>query len=134
MTVFKIAVGLLFCFLLGACSNSMQGNLSTGNNHYFAKKFNHSEFTTYQKGSIKKSASSDQQLMLLLLNRPMPEDQRMMLAFAQRQANYFPDSTPIGVQIKGKKENQTSNIRAISPYSQAIAQDNNSVSISAMPK
>lgn len=112
----------------------MQGKFNTENDHYFANEFSHNEFTNYQKDSIKKPASTDQQLLLLLLNRPMPEDQRMMLAFAQRQANYFPDSSPIGVQIKGEKESQASNIRAISPYAQAIAQDSNSVSISAMPK
>jgi len=134
MTVFKIVISLLFCLVLGACSNSTQVELSHENNHYFAKEFSHNEFTTYHKDSIKKSASSDQQLMLSLLNRPVPEDQRMMLAFAQRQASYFPDNTPIGVLIKGEKESQKSTLRARSQYSQVIAQDINSVSISALPK
>lgn len=134
MTVFKIVVSLLFCQVLGACSNSMQVELSPENNHYFAKEFNHNEFTTYHKGSVKKSASSDHELMLSLLNRPMPEDQRMMLAFAQRQASYFPENTPIGVRIKGEKDSQRSTTRARSQYSQAIEQDINSVSISALPK
>ena len=72
--------------------------------------------------------------MLSLLNRPMPEDQRMMLAFAERQASYFPNNTLIGVRIKGEKESQSSNSRVRSQYSQAISQDINSVSISVMPK
>ena len=72
--------------------------------------------------------------MLSLLNRPVPEDQRMMLAFAQRQASYFPDNTPIGVSIIGDKDSQISTTRARSQYSQAIAQDINVVTISAMPK
>lgn len=134
MTVFKIVISLLFCLVLGACSNSTQVELSPENNHYFAKEFSHNEFTTYHKDSVKKSATSDQQLMLSLLNRPVPEDQRMMLAFAQRQASYFPNNTAIGVRIKGEKNSQASNTRVISQYSQAIEQDINSVSISAMPK
>jgi hypothetical protein len=134
MTVFKIVISLLFCLVLGACSNTAQVEPSIENNHYFAKEFSHNEFTTYHKGSIKKSASSDQQLMLSLLNRPVPEDQRMMLAFAQRQASYFPDNTPIGVSIIGDKDSQISTTRARSQYSQAIAQDINVVTISAMPK
>jgi hypothetical protein len=134
MTVFKIVISLLFCLVLGACSNSTQVELSHENNHYFAKEFSHNEFTTYHKDSIKKSASSDQQLMLSLLNRPVPEDQRMMLVFAQRQASYFPDNTPIGVSIRGDKDSQISTTRARPQYSQAIAQDINAVTISAMPQ
>ena len=134
MTVSKIAVALLFCIVLGACSSSTKIKISSENNHYFAKEFSHNEFTTYHKDSVKKPATSDQQLMLSLLNRPMPEDQRMMLAFAQRQASYFPNNTAIGVRIKGEKNSQESNARTISQYSQAIVQDINSISISAMPR
>ncbi|AAZ26476.1 hypothetical protein [Colwellia psychrerythraea] len=134
MKVFKIAVCLLCFLVLGACSNTAQVEPSSENNHYFAKEFSHNEFITYQKDSVKKSASSDHELMLSLLNRPMPEDQRMMLAFAQRQANYFPDSTIIGVQIKGDKKNQNISTRTRSQYAQTIAQDINAVTISALPK
>ena len=134
MKVFKIAVCLLCFLVLGACSNTMQVKSGSENNHYFAKEFSHNEFTIYHKGSVKKSASSDHELMLSLLNRPMPEDQRMMLAFAQRQANYFPDSTIVGVQIKGDKKNQDMNTRTRSQYAQTIAQDINAITMSTMPK
>ena len=33
----------------------------------------------------------------------MPENQRIMLAFAKRQENYFPDSTIVSIYIKGDK-------------------------------
>ncbi len=134
MKVFTIAVNLFLCLALSACSNTTQVKLTTDNNHYYAKEFSHNEFTTYNKDSIKKAASSDQQLMLSLLNRPMPEDQKMMLAFAKRQANYFPDSTIVGIQIKGDNKIESSNTRVISQYAQVIEQDINAVSISAMPK
>ena len=58
----------------------------------------------------------------------------MMLAFAQRQANYFPDSTIVGVQIKGDKKNQDMNTRTRSQYAQTIAQDINAITMSTMPK
>jgi len=134
MKVFTIAVNLFLCLALSACSNTTQVKLSSDNGHYYAKEFNHSEFTTYNKDSVKKTASTDQQLMLSLLNRPMPEDQRMMLAFAKRQEIYLPDSTIVGVQIKGDRKSKSSSTRAISQYAQIIEQDINAVSISAMPK
>jgi len=134
MKVFTIAVNLFLCLALSACSNTAQVKLTTDSSHYYAKEFSHSEFTTYNKDSLKKAASSDQQLMLSLLNRPMPEDQRMMLAFAKRQESYFPDSTIVGIQIKGDRKAKNSNTRAISQYAQVIDRDINAVSISVMPK
>lgn len=134
MKVFTIIVSLFLCLALSACSNTTPAELSTNNNHYYAKAFNHNEFATYNKDSIKKEASSDQQLMLSLLNRPVPEDQRMMLTFAKRQESYFPDSTIVGVQIKGDSKSDNKRSRSISQYAQVIEQDINAVSISAMPK
>jgi len=134
MKAFTMAISLSLCLALSACSNTTQVKLSSDNNHYYAKEFSHNEFTTYNKASLKKEASSDQQLMLSLLNRPIPEDQKMMLAFAKRQENYFPDSTIVGVQIKGDSKSENRNTRAISQYAQVIERDINAVSISAMPK
>jgi len=128
------AINLFICLALTACSNTSQVKLSTNSDHYYAKEFSHSEFTAYNKDSIKKPASSDQQLMLSLLNRPIPEDQRMMLAFAKRRENYFPDSTIVGVQIKGDRKEKNTSTRVISQYAQVIEQDINAVSISAMPR
>lgn len=134
MKVLQIASSLFFFITLGACSSTPHVTLTTDNNHYYAKEFSHNEFTTYNKDSVKKVASSDQQLMLALLNRPMPEDQQMMLAFAKRQEDYLPDSTIVGIQIKGDSKTENNSARVISQYAQVIEQDINSVSISAMPK
>jgi len=135
MKAFTIAVNLFLCLALSACSNTKQVKLNTGDsNHYYAKEFSHTEFTTYNKDSIKKVASSDQQLMLSLLNRPIPEDQKMMLAFAKRQDSHVHDSILLGVQIKGDRKHEKNSARAVSQYAQLIEQDINAVSISTMPK
>jgi hypothetical protein len=134
MKVFKVTVSLIFSLLLGACSSTGQLTSNTEENHYYAKEFSHTEFTPHHKGSIKKSASSDHQLMLSLINRPVPADQLMMLAFAKRQESYFPDSAVVGVRIKGERIDHNNKKRTVSQYTHIIEQDNNSVSISAMPK
>lgn len=104
------------------------------NNHYYTNNFSHNNFSANHQASIKKNALSDQQLMISLLNRPIPEDQRMMLAFTKRQATYLPDSTIVGIQIKGKKTSDNSNPRASSKYAHLIEQDINAIIISAMPQ
>ncbi|GAW96339.1 MULTISPECIES: hypothetical protein [Colwellia] len=134
MKVFKIGCYLFLYLLVTGCSNSAQVNSSPMMNHYFANNFSRSDFTSHHKGSIKKAASSDHQLMFALLNRPMPEDQRMMLAFAKQQASYLPDSTFVGTHIKGKKNASDDQARVISHYAQLIEPDINAVVISAMPQ
>jgi hypothetical protein len=64
----------------------------------------------------------------------MPEDQRMMLAFEKSQRSYFPDSTIVGVEIKGDRKSEKDNTRVRSQYAQVIDRDVNAVSISALPK
>jgi hypothetical protein len=134
MKVFKICCYLFLSFAISACGSTAQVNLAPQSKHYYANDFTHNEFTVYQKGSVKKAVSSDQELMLSLLNRAVPEDQRMMLAFAKRQESYFPDSTIVGIQIKGDKRVGEKKARVISNYAHVIAQDINAVMISAMPK
>ncbi len=134
MKVLKIAIALFFCSAIAACSHTEQLNLNSANNHYYAKNFNHTQFSANHKGSNKKAASSDQQLMQALLNRPMPEDQRMMLAFAKNQENYYPDSTIVGVKIMGEKNINEPQAQNVSIYADLIADDINAVSISAMPQ
>lgn len=134
MKVFKICSYLFLGFAMSACSSTTQIKVEPQNNHYYAKDFNHSEFTVYHKSSVKKAASSDQQLMFSLLNRPMPEDQRMMLAFAKNQESYLPDSTIVGIQIKGDKRAEEAKSRVTSNYAHVIDQDSNAVTISAMPR
>lgn len=134
MKIFTVGCTLFLSFILSACSSTAKVNLEPQSDHYYAKNFTHHEFTTYHKDSVKKAAYSDQQLMLSLLNRAMPEDQRMMLAFAKRQESYLPESTIVGIQIKGDKRTEETKARVISNYARVIEQDNNAVMIRAMPR
>lgn len=78
----------------------------------------------------KKPLMSDHYLMLSLLNRPVTQDQQMMLAFAEQRNDfqnlYFVDA----IEIKGQKSEERSVSRASHSYSNLIAQDFNSVRIS----
>lgn len=84
----------------------------------------------------KKPLISDHYLMMSLLNRPMTGDQKLMLAFAKQQEQYFDNSSPIfvnAVMIKGDKNEQPSqsthsNNNGI--YSSLIAQDINAIRVS----
>ena len=134
MKVFKIVFALYLGIALTACSNTTLVKPTNQKNHYYANNFSHSNFSAYNKDSIKKALSSDHQLMLSLLNRPMPEDQRMMLAFAKRQENYFPDSTIVGIHIKGDKHSDKLLSQNTSIYADIIEQDINAVVMTAMPK
>tara|TARA_R110000737_G_scaffold176266_6_gene201371 strand:- start:4896 stop:5237 length:342 start_codon:yes stop_codon:yes gene_type:complete len=82
----------------------------------------------------KKALFSDHYLMLSLLNRPMTQDQQMMLAFAQQSENYQSPYFVNMVTIKGPKSDSTANqvttTRAQHSYSYLISQDFNSVQIS----
>lgn len=126
MKVLKICTYFFLYCAISACSNTAQvTSMSTGS-EYYENTFTHTEFHTYQRNSIKKAASSDQALMVSLLNRPIPEDQKMMLAFAQRQNIYLQDSQFVGIQIKGEKADD---IRTVSSYAHVIEKDINSVMI-----
>ena len=76
----------------------------------------------------KKPLVSDHYLMLSLLNRPMTQDQQMILAFTEQRENnqslYFVNA----IAIKGAK-NEEQTTRAQHNYSSLIAQDFNSVQI-----
>jgi hypothetical protein len=137
MTI-KKSISLLLCLTLFACSSTEQvshhdlsGNDLTQN--YAGYSFPHSQFTPINNGGIKKPLGSDHQLMMSLLNRPMTEDQAMMLAFAQERARYthtFTNYANSGVVIKGAKvEDEISN-RMGHVYAQLISKDINSVLIS----
>lgn len=126
MKIFKLCSYILFYCAISACSNTAQVNLIPNSNEYYESTLIHTDFETYQKPSSKKALSSDQALMISLLNRPIPEDQKMMLAFAERQSIYLPDSPFIGIQIKGEKKDEQ---RTISSYAHMIRDDINSVMI-----
>ncbi len=81
----------------------------------------------------KKPLMSDHYLMMSLLNRPITEDQKLMLAFAKVQDEYQQQLSPIfvnAVMIKGEKSAQTSNQTTTSFYSDLIAKDVNAIRMS----
>ena len=85
--------------------------------------------TTPEIIADKKPLTSDHMLMMSLLNRPITQDQKMMLAFAEQrtelQSPYFVNA----IEIKGEKSSDTQ-AKAPHIYSRLIAQDFNSVRIS----
>lgn len=139
LTTIKKSVSLLLCLTLFACSSTEQVRNnelpeSSYGQGYVDTNFPHSQFTPISKMSIKKPSNSDHQLMMSLLNRPMTADQAMMLAFAQERASYantFANYTNNGVIIKGDKDSENPSNRTKHAYAQYIAQDINSVLISA---
>ncbi|TYK65650.1 hypothetical protein [Colwellia echini] len=133
MTILKLCFLFFIYFTITACSSTKQTSLTPQSDNYYAKKFSHYEFTRNSVNSVKKPATSDQALLMSLLNRPIPEDQRMMLAFAERQDNYLPDSTIMGIEIRGEKSQKTQN-KVRSNYAYIIGQDINSIKITSRPK
>lgn len=124
-------IALLSCFVLSACgSTSAVINQDKMQDNYYTSQFSHTSFTTYNKDSVKKQLSSDHQLMMSLLNRPMTQDQAMMLAFAQQRASYQPSTNNRGISIKGEKS-ADDNYESSHQYQVLIAQDSHSISISA---
>jgi hypothetical protein len=79
----------------------------------------------------KKPLISDHHLMMSLLHRPVPEDQKMMLAFAQQRERYSNDIFVNTVSIKGPKLSDENTSRAQHIYAALIERDVNSVSIVA---
>lgn len=139
LIIVKKSISLLLCLTLFACSSTepLNNDLMADNNYaqdYNSTNFSHSPFTSINKESIRKPLSSDHQLMMSLLNRPMTEDQAMMLTFAQERSRFALNNDNYadrGVMIKGKKASEHSNKRAEHVYAQLISQDINAVSISA---
>jgi hypothetical protein len=104
----------------------------TGNDSgYYNNDFPQKSFITTPT-SEKKPASSDHQLMLSLLNRAIPQDQLIMLAFASREPYKGFDNNE-GIKIKGVYSKNVRNSRVKSKYSHLIAEDKNAVAISMMP-
>ncbi|MCW8831944.1 MAG: hypothetical protein OQK09_04640 [Colwellia sp.] len=135
----KTIICLLCCLSLFACSSTEQvGNQYFSDNGYaqgfINNNFTQTKFSPINKNSIKKPLSSDHQLMMSLLNRPMTADQSMMLAFAQQRASYATPFVTTGVAIKGKKENDNNTARTIHLYAHLIEQDINAVTITAPPQ
>ena len=98
---------ILFSFLLTVCS------------------------TTPKIEIVKKPLISDHHLMMSLLNRPVTEDQRMMLAFAQQRERYTNDIFVNTVSIKGPKDSDVDTSRTQHVYAALIERDTNSIRIIA---
>jgi len=81
--------------------------------------------------TVKKPLISDHHLMMSLLNRPVTEDQRMMLAFAQQRERYTNDIFVNTVSIKGPKDSDVDTSRTQHVYAALIERDANSVRIIA---
>jgi hypothetical protein len=98
---------------------------------YYNNDFPQKKFITTPNFE-KKPALSDHQLMLSLLNREIPQDQLMMLAFASRKSYKGFDNNE-GIKIKGTSLENSINSRVKSKYRHLIAEDKNAVAISMMP-
>jgi len=81
----------------------------------------------------KRPLLSDHHLMMSLLNRPMTQDQKMMLAFSKQQDSYQSQTPTIFVNtifIKGEKTEQPATNSQNNYYQHLIAKDINSVRVS----
>ena len=87
--------------------------------------------TTPKIEIVKKPLISDHHLMMSLLNRPVTEDQKMMLAFAQQREKYSNAIFINSVSIKGPKDSDENPHRTQHVYAALIERDVNSVSIIA---
>jgi len=79
----------------------------------------------------KKPLISDHHLMMSLLHRPVPEDQKMMIAFAQQRERYSSDIFVNAVSIKGPKASDDNINRPQHAYAALIERDVNAVTIVA---
>jgi len=89
-------------------------------------------FYSHKSPIEKKQFSSDTKLLFSLLNRPLPEDQQIMLNFTHSQdslASQYPQVNYIS--IRGDRSEDKNEERQSYAYSQLIYQDQNSVVIGA---
>lgn len=137
ISVVKPSISLLCCLSLFACSTTKQVNESyfsdTGYVQGFVSDhFTQSEFTPMHGNTSKKPLPSDHQLMMTLLNRPIPADQAMMLAFAQQRDDLYGNPyANYAVQIKGDKSADYPNNETEHAFAKLISLDINAVHISA---
>lgn len=137
VSFFKPSISFLLCLSLFACSTTEQVNVSNFSDNgyvegFVSDNFTHSQFTPINKNTIKKSLPSDHQLMMTLLNRTIPADQAMMLAFEQQRDNLYGNPyANYAVQIKGDKSSDYSSDATEHAYAKLISLDINAVLISA---
>ncbi len=139
----KTIICLLCCLSLFACSSTEQvSNKQFSDNGYaqgfVSDNYKHTQFTIVNQQTVKKDLNSDHQLMMSLLNRPMTEDQTMMIAFAAQRASYsaasYAANAKTGTVIKGPRESNNNSARTVHLYAHLIEQDINAVTITAPPQ
>lgn len=134
----KTIICLLICLSLFACSTTEKSNemhySSNGySKGYIGENYSRTTFTPVNQNTVKKALNSDHELMLSLINRPMTEDQAMMLNFAQQRAQYSSSYANHGVSIRGPKDS-SDNTRNVHLYAHLIDKDINAVTITAPPQ
>lgn len=85
-----------------------------------------------QYGKFARSESnftSDHQRMLSLINRPVPQDQVMMLAFSQKRMNETNYPYVNAVEIRGNKADDQMIITQNTVYTTYINNDMNAVNV-----
>lgn len=102
---FKAYIAIFLTVLLGACSHTTDKNLASS--------------------IAQKTAVSDHQMMVTLLNRPLTKDHQMMLSLRN---SHLEDNQQY-VLIKGEKNTDESFQRVTHPYQRQIKDDQNSVLI-----
>ncbi len=115
-------------------ANELANDTNNGiENGYYKSHFKHTQFVPVTASTVKKQSQSDHQLMMSLLNRPMTADQAMMLTFAKERRAYSASlsSNDYGVRIKGAKNSTNSQHHSEHIYASLIAQDINSVAVTA---
>ena len=137
VSVFKASISFLLCLSLFSCSTTEQVNENYFSDDgyiegFVSDNFTHSQFTPMNKNTIKKSLPSDNLLMMTLLNRTIPADQAMMLAFEQQRNDLYANPYEnYAVQIKGDKSSDYSSDATEHAYAKLISLDINAVRITA---
>ena len=108
-TLSKIFISIL-CVLMVACSSTK---------------------TVKTEKIEKKPLTSDYHLLASLLNRPMTEDQKMMLAFASAREEFKADNPYFVdyVSIRGSKKEDPMVSKPLSQSQMLIAQDSHAITV-----
>ena len=119
MKILKLLSCSILCLTLFACSSTTK----------------QSTFKKFEKFNVEKTSyNSDHQRMLSLINRPVPKDQVMMLAFAQQRMNEANYPYFNGVEIRGNKIEDPMLMTQNTVYSKFIVNDVNAININGPQK
>lgn len=116
MTLLTKCICLIIAVFLSACS-------STANKDY----------QLIEREYAKKPLVSDHQLKIALLNRPIPQDQLMMMAFTQARTLEGENGNMVAhvgfVEIKGLRSADKTDVPTSRRVTSYTAQDSNAISI-----